>query len=207
MIPTWRFGTTCLLLGSTLVASRMATFRSVQPLAQPLPAIDRQIGDWSATDDPPLAPRIAQSLAATSYISRTYRRGSRSISLFVAYYANQRAGETMHSPKYCMPGGGWEMVGSGGATVTVGDARVGVNNYLLLKAGERMRMLYWYQGRDRVIASEYLGKVFLVWDALRRGQTSGSIVRVMLTEDSEALAEGVNFSAQVIPQVAKCFGK
>jgi len=207
MNPTRCFGTTCLLLGSTLVASRVATLRGSQPLAQPLTAIDRQIGDWSATDDPPLPARIAESLSATSYLSRTYRHGNRSVNLFVAYYANQRSGETMHSPKYCMPGGGWEMVGSDGAAVVVGGARVDVNNYLLLKSGERMRMLYWYQGRDRVIASEYLGKVFLVWDALRRGQTSGSIVRVLLPEDSEALAEGLEFSAQVIPRVAKCFGK
>jgi|ERR1035438_8868870 EpsI family protein len=207
MNPTWRFGTTCVLLGSTFVASRVATLRGSQSLAQPLAAIDRQLGDWSATDDPPLAARIAESLAATSYLSRTYRHGSRSVNLFIAYYANQRAGETMHSPKYCIPGGGWEMMDSAGATVTLEGVRVPVNNYLLLKAGERLRMLYWYQGRDRVIASEYLGKVFLVWDALRRGQTSGSIVRVTLPDGPEAVDEGLEFSAQVIPQVARCFGK
>lgn len=206
MNTTRRFAVTCLLLGSTLVASRVTTLRESQPLAQPLTAISRQIGVWTGSDDPSLPTRIAESLAATSYISRTYRYGGRFVNLFVAFYANQRAGETMHSPKYCMPGGGWEMIDSHGATVTVGRTPVAVNNYLLLKSGERMRMLYWYQGQDRVIASEYLGKAFLVWDAMRHGQTAGSIVRVTLPEDPEAVAVGLDFSSQVISEVARCFG-
>ena len=68
-----------------------------------------------------------------------------------------------------------------------------------------MRMLYWYQNRDRIIASEYLGKIYLVWDALRQGQVSGSIVRLTLPEDPESLKEGLKLSAEVIPQVSKCF--
>ena len=34
------------------------------------------------------------------------------MNLFVAYYANPRAGEAMHSPKHFPPGGGWEPIQS-----------------------------------------------------------------------------------------------
>jgi EpsI family protein len=202
-----RFGLTCLLLGSTLALSRFATSRESQPLREPLTSIDRQIGPWMATDDPPLAPNIVASLAATSYLSRTYRRGTQNLSLFVAFYANQRAGESMHSPKHCLPGGGWEMVGYDQQTVLAGRDSLQVNNYLLLKPGERMRMLYWYQGPERVVASEYKEKLYLIWDSIRRGETSGSIVRVLLPDDPAALADGLAFSREIIPRVARCFGR
>ena len=100
-----RFGVACLLLGSTLVASRIAAIRGSQPLSRPLATIDSRIGDWIGSEDEPLPPNIVESLGATSYLSRTYRRGAQSLNLFVAFYANQRAGESMHSPKHCLPGG------------------------------------------------------------------------------------------------------
>jgi len=47
---------------------------------------------------------------------------------------------------------------------------------------QRALVLYWYQSRDRVIASEYIGKVLLVRDALFSGRTSGSIVRIVVPD-------------------------
>jgi EpsI family protein len=128
------------------------------------------------------------------------------MSLFVAFYANQRAGESMHSPKYCMPGGGWEMMDSGRTTILSNGHRREVNNYMLYRGGDRMRMIYWYQGQNRVVASEYKAKLYLLWDAARTGQTAGSIVRITTPENPGALEKALDFAAQVIPQVERCFG-
>jgi EpsI family protein len=207
MKPSWRFGATCLMLGSTLLASRAAMERRPGRLAQPLTSISTRIGGWSGTDDPPLAERIAGSLSATSYLSRTYRRDGRSIGFFVAFYASQRAGESMHSPKYCLPGGGWEMTGAGRATIQTGGRSVEINDYLLLQPGERARMLYWYQNKSRVIASEYAGKLYLVLDALRLGRTSGAIVRITTADDPASVAAAYQFASEAIPQVSRCFAE
>jgi EpsI family protein len=206
MTPTWRFGSTVLLLAGSLGFSIMNDRRRPQPLAHPLESIEKSIDGWSGTDDPPLADRIEASLAATSYLSRTYRRGSGTINLFIAYYEKQRAGESMHSPKYCLPGGGWEMIDSGSVIVRVDGRALRISNYQLSKTGARSRILYWYQAPYRTMADEYLTKMYLVWDAIRHGQTSGSIVRLTLDERPQALPEGTEFAAQVVRQVRRCFG-
>ena len=206
MKSSWRFGITLALLSGALAVSRLSGQRESQGLAQPLATIAIQIGDWTGTDDTPLPDRIAMSLAATSYLSRSYRNSPREMSLFVAFYANQRAGESMHSPKYCMPGGGWEMMDSGKAVVLSHGRKTEVNNYLLYRAGDRMRMLYWYQGPYRIVASEYKAKLFLFWDAARSGQTAGSIVRITAPDNPTALEQALAFAGDVIPQVERCFG-
>ena len=47
-------------------------------------------------------------------------------------------------------------------------------------ASERTIAYYWYQSRSRIVANEYLGKFCLVWDTVIRGNTEGSIVRVIV---------------------------
>jgi EpsI family protein len=201
-----RFGITVILLSLALAVSASNALRKAPPLAYPFSTIPDRIGNWIGTDDTPLSDKIEASLAPTSYINRTYRNGPQELSLFVAYYANQRAGESMHSPKYCMPGGGWEMLDSGKTSIASKGRQTDLNNYVLYRSGDRMRMLYWYQGPYRVVASEYKAKFYLLWDAARSGQTAGSIVRITTAERPGALEQSMDFAGRVIPEVERCFG-
>ena len=201
-----RFGITVILLFGALAVSGSNELRKARPLVHPLGSIAGRIGNWIGTDDTPLPDRIVASLGSTSYVTRTYRDGTQEMSLFVAYYANQRAGESMHSPKYCMPGGGWEMLNSGKTSVSSNGRRIDVNNYILYRAGDRMRMLYWYQGPYRVVASEYKAKLYLLWDTARSGQTAGSIVRITTAEHPGALESALDFAGRIISEVERCFG-
>ena len=200
------FGVTVCLLGGTLTGAKLSTRRGTVPLAQPLATIDGKIGGWTGVEDPPAPDSIVKSLAATSELSRTYRIDQRHLNLFIAFYANQNAGESMHSPKYCLPGGGWEPLDIGVEKIPVGGRLVDVNRYQLYKSGERMLLLYWYQNRRRVIASEYLNKAYLAWDAFRYAERSGSIVRISLPDGPSALKDAVAFASAVMPQVSRCFG-
>ena len=65
--------------------------------------------------------RVVRALDPTSYLSRTYRKGSNDADLFIAFYAQQRAGESMHSPKHCLPGSGWEIWKHDSAPVPITD--------------------------------------------------------------------------------------
>src|SRR5262249_9600712 len=146
-------------------------------------------------------------LKPTSYLSRLYRKDGEQIELFVAYYSQQRAGESMHSPKNCLPGSGWEVWNYGTASVPVNGRQVTVNRYSVQNGPQRMLVLYWYQSKSRIIANEYLGKICLVRDALLSGQTAGSIVRLTLPDRPGALEDGVAFASNLIPQVQTCFGR
>jgi EpsI family protein len=146
-------------------------------------------------------------LLPTSYLARVYEKNRRQLGLMVAFYAQQRAGESMHSPKACLPGAGWEIWQHGSARIPVNRGSIAVNRYGIQRAGQRMVVFYWYQSRKRIIASEYLGKLLLVRDAVWDGRTGGAIVRITLPDIPSANDEGVEFAAHLIPEVQRCLGR
>lgn len=203
----FRFGATMLALAVTFAVTKVNEGRPPRPLALPLSNIASDIEGWVGIDDPPPPEQILKSLNATAFLSRTYRRGGDSMNVWVAYYARQQAGETMHSPKHCVPGSGWEFIAQDAVRLKGSGGGADVNEYVLIRPGERMRMLYWYQSRQRIVSSEYIGKLALMWDAIRYGQTSGSLVRVTLPDRAGSRDDSLAFAAEVMSQVRRCFGE
>src|ERR1035438_4001616 len=104
----WALIGTVLLLGGTLATSRLTAYRQADSLAKPLESIDWRVAGFTGVDNPALTDNVLEKLKPTAYLSRTYRKSALQADLFIAYYAQQRAGESMHSPKHCLPGSGWE---------------------------------------------------------------------------------------------------
>ena len=153
----------------------------VIPQRQALADFPRQLGPWELSREGSMSRSLERVLAADDYLLRSYHNASgQSADLFIAYYKVQNAGESMHSPKNCLPGSGWESIETGRLQLGEDAARrpIWVNRYVIEKGGERLLMLYWYQAEGRVIASEYWGKICLVWDALCRHRRNGAIVRI-----------------------------
>lgn len=195
---------TMLILSATLGAAVWSDRRNPEVLAKPLDSIATEIDGWRALGNQTLRDRIAASLDATSYLSRTYRKGPDELDMFTAFYAQQKAGESMHSPKYCLPGGGWEFMEFRTITVPTATGPARINRAQIQRPGNRALMFYWYQSRTRIVASEYESKIFLVWDGLLHSNPGGSIVRVMLPDRPAAEQEGLSFASHLIPQVQAC---
>jgi EpsI family protein len=195
------------VLSATLAASALSERRKFSELALPLENLPRSLAGWDYAEDAPLPPRALKRLEATDHCSRLYVKSRVQLGLFVAYYAQQRSGESMHSPKHCLPGSGWEIWQYGSIAVPLNHGSVNVNRYSIHKGDTRAIVLYWYQSHDRILASEYLGKVWLMRDALWDGRTDGAIVRIVLPDSPEAVSEGVAFASQLIPAVQRCFSR
>ena len=131
-------------------------------------------------------------------------KGLAPVYLYVGYYQSQRTGATYHSPKNCLPGAGWQFVDSEQIPVMLarGDAPV-INKVVIQKGLDKQVILYWYQDRGRIIASEYWAKGFLVWDSMTKKRTDGSLVRtsvpVVGKSEEQAFAEGFEFLRDVFP--------
>jgi EpsI family protein len=198
---------TVLLLSATLAAYALSERRKPDFLVQPLDTVDQQIDGWKMTGTEPLTEGVLGRLQLTSYVSRQYEKRGTHLALFIAFYAQQRAGESMHSPKHCLPGSGWEIWKIDSALVSVGGRQVEVNQYSIQNSGQRNLVFYWYQSRRRIIKSEYMGKILLAKDALFDGQTAGSLVRITLPDTPSAPAEATAFASILIPEVQRCFGE
>jgi len=206
-ITSLHYVLTLLLLTATLGASVWSDHRPPAVLAAPIDSISTEIDGWTSAGNQQLGETIVASLNATSYLSRTYRKDRSELDVFMAFYEHLRAGESMHSPKYCLPGGGWEFSDFKTVSLTSGERQAKINQAIVRRGSERQLLLYWYQSRPRVVASEYQSKFFLVWDGLVQGNQGGSIVRVMLPDRPGAEQEGLAFATRLIPEVQKCFAK
>lgn len=203
---SWRLAGAVFLLGATLLAAKLTANRKTQPLAQPLDTVERNIAGFTGGDGKTVDSRVMKSLLCDAYLSRVYRKPNLEADLFIAYYAQQRSGESMHSPKHCLPGAGWEIWDYASTDIPVGGRSFKVNKYSISHDSERMLVLYWYQSKTRIIASEYLGKILLARDALLQNSTAGSIVRIIVPDRPGALEEARGLASGLIPQVQRCFG-
>jgi len=149
------------------------------PSPEALHALPLQLGDWHSRGEQHFDRDTERVLQADSYILRTYTRGAVPLSLFVAYYASQRTGHTIHSPLNCLPGSGWTWVDREQRNVTVGSGRtITISHNIASLAGQSVAIDYWYQSRDRAVVSEYSNKLLLIADSLQLHRSDGAIVRV-----------------------------
>ncbi len=162
---------------------------------------------WSG-EERPLSERIVQAVSVSDYTNRVYfDQSSPPVQLYVGYYSSQRTGDTIHSPKNCLPGSGWDPVRSGYTTIAVsGDRKIVVNEYVIQQDQDKQLVFYWYQARGRVIASEYSGKFWMVADAITRNRTDGALVRLvtpMSDGENQAHDRLVRFTQDLFPYLDK----
>lgn len=193
-----------LLLAAGVYGSRAGSAETVVPRA-PLAALPLAIGEWQGHESAPLEDDVLAQLGVDDYVSREYgHQGSAAVGVYVGYYASQRQGDTIHSPQNCLPGAGWRPVETDVANVRVGERTISVNQFVIQKGLDRQVVFYWYQGRGRVIASEYANKALLMLDAARLHRTNGGLVRLItpvVSTAEAAKAELAAFAALVFPHL------
>jgi EpsI family protein len=170
-------------VGFVLAACAMVNALHTEPEwipASSLAAVPFEVGPWYGRNDPPLDADVLAVLRADEYLLRTYARAEGPpVGLYVAFYASQQTGATIHSPLNCLPGSGWEPIERVRLRVTLpGGTAAFINRYIVQKGTDRQAVFYWFQSRGRVVASEYASRVRLVRDALTSGRGDGALVRV-----------------------------
>jgi EpsI family protein len=154
------------------------------PSPPPLARFPRQLGDWRMTREYPMEPEVQKVLRADDTVSRDYFNTAQPAlaSLFVAFFKTQRYGQTPHSPKHCLPGAGWAPEANNIISISVPGRPqpIEANRYVVARGEDRMLVIYWYQSYNRVVASEYWARFWLVVDAARYRRSDTSIVRVMV---------------------------
>lgn len=198
-----RFTATLTLLITAGMALAYNARREPDAPAAPLSTLD--IPGWNHTATQHVDPATLRRKAATELIARTYRQSGKEVGLFVEYFANQRSGETMHSPKNCLPGSGWEIWKQEKITVLSGGVSMPVNKLYVQNSGRRVVLYYWYQSRAGVFANEYFGKLLLMKEALMGGRTAGAFVRVVADDTSDSEEQVLAFCSRVMPAVSGFF--
>lgn len=173
-LPGALLGTGCILI---LFINRQRDM----PLAAPLESLPDTVAGYAGLDQP-ISEGEQQVAGMDEYVFRVFPRDTLiAFTLYVGYYESQTQGKTIHSPKNCLPGAGWEELAN--TTIAVpagaGDSTV-VNRYLLQNGDDQVLVYYWYQGRGRVESNEYRVKWQLLRDAALHGRTEEALVRIVI---------------------------
>lgn len=198
--------TAVLIVGASLAVQRASKAEPVSPRTR-LASLPLQVAGWVGHDLPAWDERVQQILGADQYVNRRYARGAELADLYVGYYGSQRQGDSIHSPQNCLPGAGWQPVASDRVSLAVGPGRTAsVNRYIIQKNLDQQVVLYWFQGRGRVVASEYANRMYLVFDSLRSRRSDGALVRVMVpafTSTGAASTSAEAFAAALYPHLSE----
>ena len=206
-IETLRFGLLlALLVSAGLFINIWERASEAHVERQALANFPAQMGNWRQQgSDQRFDKESEKVLRADDYLSRNFALpDGHTGSFYVGYYATQRNGATYHSPLNCLPGSGWVL--NSPATIQITPADGGsafqANRYIIQNGDTRQVLIYWYQGRGRVVASEYWGKIYTVIDSVRERRSDGAMVRVLVPigkSEPEAIRVATDMASQAAP--------
>ncbi len=194
------------LLAGTAVVERTVSGAEATVARAPLGTLPLALEGWQGRAAAPLAKDVVAVLGVDDHVYRIYARDGVPVNLYAGYYNSQRRGDAIHSPQNCLPGAGWQPVESSLVDLETAGGTVRVNQYVIQKGLQKQVVLYWYQGRGRVIANEYANKALLMWDAATRRRTGGGLVRIITPVTSTTAAasrQAADFAAALLPQLEK----
>jgi EpsI family protein len=164
-------------------------------------------------ENQPISAAELKVAGVSDYLLRNYRPAREPaagsgvppwLQVYVGYYERQTQGRTIHSPKNCLPGSGWEPLASRTEVIQTAAGPVTVNRYLLKRDSAQALVLYWYQGRGRVEANEYVVKWDLLRDAALRRRTEEALVRVVVPitgTEAQAFQAAARAAGALVPAV------
>lgn len=180
-----------LLMSAILALYSIKNIKDV-PICRKLSEFPITIGQWKMGKEYPMDDRTLEILKVDDYIFREYfpnhndqkNLAISSIQFYCGYYTNQTQGKTVHSPKHCYPGSGWNPISSNKEIIKVPvsnggeDISFNVNRMIIGKGDERQLVFYWYQTGKNSAYNAYWQKVHLFLRAALNHQRDGSFIRL-----------------------------
>lgn len=169
---------------SILVSAQLGSRQEIIPTRNDFALFPMDIEGWQGARIQ-MEEEIVDTLKFDDYIMADYanKQGSR-VNFYVAYYASQSKGESAHSPRSCLPGGGWvvkSLTQEPLAGIELNGKPMRINRVLITKGDSAQLVYYWFEQRGRVITNEYMVKWYLFWDGLTRQRTDGALVRLVVS--------------------------
>jgi exosortase D (VPLPA-CTERM-specific) len=170
---------TALVTAAAISAFTLPPRIELKPSRDTLIDFPLKLSEWTGARAP-LEQEYADQLKLDDYLLANFSNAREApVNVWVAYYDSQRNGQSTHSPRSCLPGGGWDFTSFGQRDIPVPGGHLHVNRAVIAHGSERQIMYYWFQQRGRVVTNEYMVKWYIFWDAVTRNRTDGALVRLI----------------------------
>lgn len=207
---TFRYLLVIFLLTTTAAIINLRRNADIIPRCIPLNTLPHSIGTWYGYDLS-IDTEVISVLGQGEFLSRIYTKTNElaPINLFIGYFPTQRTGQTIHSPKNCLPGAGWTFKSSHYSSfLAANGSRYKVGEYLIENGESKEFVVYWYQAHGRSVPGEYMAKIHMVIDAIRTNRTDGALVRVITpVSPNETIAQAkdraLSFCSSLAPYLSE----
>ena len=178
------FSLSVLAVAFTLLANDLYVPQDIIPSRKQFSSYPLKIQSWHGQEDF-LAQATKVELGSSDYILADYENGrGDKINFYAAYYEQQKKGVSPHSPRVCIPGGGWAITDFTRLILTDEFAtKYPVNRAVLELNTQRQLVYYWFEQRGRRIANEYVMKWYLLADSISMHRSDGALLRVSTVID------------------------
>ncbi|MBM9538160.1 exosortase C-terminal domain/associated protein EpsI [Desulfobulbus alkaliphilus] len=197
-----------LLIAACFFLLRDVTGTHRTPIKQSLAYFPATLGEWQAVASRQSSQAVIDMLKVDDYIEYDYvGPAGPPVNFYAAFYESVGTGGGYHSPRNCIPGGGWgidsvrtvEIIPAGSSEP------VRVTEMIIRNRNEYQVVTFWYQNRGRIIHSEYWEKIYQVLDAILLKRRDGTFVRLLAPapegDIEEAAATLRRFAALAITEL------
>jgi exosortase D (VPLPA-CTERM-specific) len=200
-----------LLVVFVVVAVGLPRPMEINPARSPFVEYPMKLGGWTGHRGT-LEGVYLDQLKLDDYLLADYvDGGGNAVNLYVSYYNSQRKGDAVHSPRACLPGGGWQLRDFDQralASVQINGHVLRVNRTLIELGNQRQLVYYWFEQRGRIVTNEFAVKWYLFVDAVTRHRTDGAMVRIITSvpvggSDADADARLAGFAARIAPDLPR----
>jgi len=203
------FWTVLVLLAlSSIMSQYLAGREEIIPDRKVFLNFPHTIAAWEGQNEY-IAQKYLDELKLTDYIILNFSNPEfpAGVNFYTAYFQSQRTGASIHSPKSCIPGDGWQIKGHTQQTfadIKLDGMPISVNRIVIEKADSKQLVYYWFQQRGRSITNEYMAKWYLFYDAITMNRSDGTLIRIITSiapgeDDSKADQRLQSFMKDTMP--------
>lgn len=171
------------------------------PLTRPLDSFPVASGQWRTVASQHFDQSTIEVLNPTDYLFRRYiNPQGRFVDLYIGYHDGGQGAGPVHSPKNCLPGGGWNLESRQNIKINVGGDALPVVRSLYMKGGVKVQLMYWYQVAGNVFDSELGMKAGEITASVFHRRRDTALVRV-----SAAVKEGESGNEELLVDFLTAF--
>lgn len=167
------------------------------PINRPFSEFPHQVQSWQMVHQDEFSSDILNVLKPTDYLSRQYRNAAgKTVNLYIGYHGGGKDGGEIHSPKHCLPGGGWYEVSTRRGKLDIPGNSINLVRAVYQKGEGKELFLYWFQVRDRSISDEYSLKIAEIVNSALYRRRDASFIRIsvpVVTDVDQSISAGEQF--------------
>ncbi|MCK5830865.1 MAG: VPLPA-CTERM-specific exosortase XrtD [Methylococcales bacterium] len=179
-----------LLLTITIIAIKpLGEIEDIIPDRKSFNEFPSQLSGWSGVSVN-MDQNTIDFLGLSDYVLMNFNNPSKTsqVNFYIAYYQTQKHGAVPHSPKLCIPGGGWLITDISESSFK----GIEFNRVIISKDKIQQLVYYWYRQRGKDIANEYALKWNTFIGAFQYKRTDGALIRLTTTLSANETVENAD---------------